>query len=267
MIGRPNAVAAGLPPTSPLRGLGWAAALISLWLVTLPLLLLLPAPQDGPLGVVVAAGVLVRAFLQTGLFIVAHDAMHGSLWPDSPRWNDRIGRLALALYAWLPWRRCRLNHRRHHQAPASHRDPDHHDGQHRGPLAWYLHFMGSYLSAPQMAALLGSWLISLLLLTPHTTQPLTRLLLFWTLPLLISSLQLFVIGTYLPHRDGVRGTADRHQATSLPWPTVVSFLACFHFGYHWEHHEHPQLPWYRLPAGRRTITVRPGQLALAQRSR
>ncbi|MBD3338449.1 MAG: beta-carotene ketolase, partial [Candidatus Lokiarchaeota archaeon] len=23
-----------------------------------------------------------------------------------------------------------------------------------------------------------------------------------------------------------------------------------HFGYHWEHHEYPNIPWWRLPAVR-----------------
>jgi len=275
LIWRPGGSGAAPPPAAGLRGLAWALAIITAWLATLLLLLLLPVVGPGLPPALLLAAVLTRAFLQTGLFIVAHDAMHGSLLPSSTLWNDRIGRIALGLYAWLPWDRCRHNHRLHHQAPASHQDPDHHDGLHRGAVAWYMNFMTSYLRPAQMAALLSSWLVCLLLLTPHVSQALTRLLLFWTLPLLISSLQLFVIGTYLPHRGaavggGAGSDADRHRAVSLAWPGVLSFLACFHFGYHWEHHENPQLPWYRLPEGRRLLTVRPGRrsgLALAEITR
>ncbi|MFM7313273.1 MAG: fatty acid desaturase, partial [Cyanobium sp.] len=186
----------------------------------------------------VALLVLVRSILQTGLFIVGHDAMHRSLLPASPDWNDRIGRLALGLYAWLPWDACCRNHRRHHQAPGSSFDPDHH-GDQRGAFGWYVRFMASYLNASQMGGLLGCWLFSLALIAPHLPNPPVQLLLFWVLPLLISSLQLFVVGTYLPHRQAATISPDRHHATSLDWPEFLSLLACFHFGYHWEHHQHP----------------------------
>ena len=57
----------------------------------------------GPLTLVIAPAIVaVQTWLSVGLFIVAHDAMHGSLWPGSPRWNQRIGRLALGLYAVMP---------------------------------------------------------------------------------------------------------------------------------------------------------------------
>ena len=78
------------------------------------------------------------------------------------------------------------------------------------------------------------------------------------LPLLLSSLQLFVVGTYLPHRSSRVRSRDRHQAASLAWPPALSLLACFHFGYHWEHHHNPSLPWYRLPDRRRWVTVPDG---------
>ena len=252
-------------------GLAWAVAILGGWLVTLPLSLLLPTASEGATALaLITAAVLLRAFLQTGLFIVAHDAMHGSLCPQAPRWNDRIGRLSLTLYGWLPWHSCRRNHRRHHRAPASPGDPDHHDGDHRHPVAWYFHFLASYLSALQMTALLGSWLVVLITLASLRGQALERLLLFWTLPLLLSSLQLFIVGTYLPHRHQTTLVHDRHQAVSLRWPRLISFLACFHFGYHWEHHAHPQLPWYCLPESRQKISD-PGDgtraLAVIKRSR
>lgn len=253
---------------SPARGLIWALGLSAAWIITLGLALSLPAAQLSPAGMVTL--ILIRSVLQTGLFIVGHDAMHGSLLPASPLWNERIGRTALGLYAWLPWDACCRSHRLHHQAPGSRLDPDHHDGQERGPVRWYLRFMASYLTAAQMGALLGTWLLCLAVMGPFTPQAPGRLLLFWSLPLLISSLQLFLVGTYLPHRDAAAISADRHRAASLRWPELLSLLACFHFGYHWEHHQHPQVPWYRLPAQRRLMTVPPparSRLAVPQISR
>lgn len=238
-----------------LWGLGTALALVAAWGVSLIGLLLMPLALSPLTLALLLPAVLARAFLQTGLFIVAHDAMHGSLLPGNRRWNDRIGRCALALYACLPWESCRRNHQLHHLAPGSSHDPDHHCGRRSGPLAWYLRFMAAYLTPARLAILLGCWLAVAGLLSARIAHPLPKLLLFWTLPLLVSSLQLFVFGTYLPHREASARSGDRHRATSLAWPEPLSLLACFHFGYHWEHHEHPHLPWYRLPAQRRLMTV------------
>lgn len=243
-------------------GLAWALMIVTAWIVSLLLPLMLPGAWLTPAALL--PFILLRTVLQTGLFIVGHDAMHGSLLPGSPRWNEGIGRLVLGLYAWLPWELSCRNHRSHHLAPGSSHDPDHQGPRPCGPLVWYSRFMASYLSPVQMGALLGGWLVALALLRPLNPHPLSSLLLFWTLPLLLSSLQLFVVGTYLPHRQGDGRSADRHRAASLAWPESLSLLACYHFGYHWEHHQHPQLPWYRLPAARRLVTDRgPGLSVLA----
>jgi beta-carotene ketolase (CrtW type) len=234
-------------------GLGLALAIVAAWIVSLILLLTQPVSWQTPAALLPL--IWIRTFLQTGLFIVGHDAMHGSLLPASPLWNQRIGRVVLALYAWLPWEPSCRNHYSHHRAPGSPQDPDHQGGRSRGPLHWYRRFMASYLTPTQMAGLLSIWLISLALLHPFHPHPLANLLLFWTLPLVLSSLQLFVVGTYLPHRQGEGRSSDRHRAASLAWPEPLSLLACYHFGYHWEHHQHPHLPWYRLPAARRLVTV------------
>lgn len=248
---RPSAAAT---PSPCLRGLVWAAAISLGWIGSLAMLVLMPLEGLWASSGWLLPAVLIRAFLQTGLFIVAHDAMHGSLLPASRIWNDRIGRLALGLYAGLPWERCRRHHRSHHNHPGSATDPDHHDGRNGGAWAWYLRFMATYLSPGQMTWLLSTWLFTLLALQPFTTHLVARLLLFWTLPLLISSWQLFLIGSYLPHREASGRSGDRHHAASLAWPEALSLLACFHFGYHWEHHADPQLPWYLLPGRHRLMT-------------
>jgi beta-carotene ketolase (CrtW type) len=196
-----------------------------------------------------SAAVLVRTELQTGLFIVAHDAMHGALWPGERPHNDRLGAVVLLLYAALPYQRCKTNHQRHHQATASELDPDFPSGLTGGVLGWYRQFMAGYLTPAQMVGLVAGWALLAACFTSVTQAAWLNVLLFATLPLLLSSLQLFVVGTYLPHRNQ-REPVGRLHADSLDLPPWLSLVACFHFGYHCEHHDHPELPWFALPGAR-----------------
>jgi len=82
-----------------------------------------------------------------------------------------------------------------------------------------------------------------------TPTALLNVLLFFSLPLLLSSLQLFVFGTYLPHR-ALEPQAEAHRPRSLNLPVWLSLLTCYHFGYHWEHHQYPWLAWHQLPDSR-----------------
>jgi beta-carotene ketolase (CrtW type) len=221
-----------------------AIAIVSLWLGSLILLL----PLD--LGRInwqwIGLAIFIRTFLHTGLFIIAHDAMHRSLLPIYPQWNDRVGSIALSLYACLPYHRCRFNHARHHRYPAQIGDPDFHDGVHSQPFHWYLKFMGEYLSIEQWSLLVGViCIVSAIAIGCYHLSPFS-LLLWWLLPLCLSSIQLFVFGTYLPHRRGEEH--NFHRARTIGYPLIWSFLTCYHFGYHWEHHEYPHTPWYKLPA-------------------
>jgi len=229
-------------------GLLLAALILLGWLITLVSLLSVDLARLPALVIVIA--VAGRALLQTGLFIVGHDAMHRVLLPERVRWNDRLGALVLALYAALPYRDCRRNHQYHHRFQATAKDPDFHGDPRSGALGWYLHFMGGYLTAWQMARLLGSWALLALVACQLSATGWLNVLLFCTLPLLLSSLQLFVFGTYLPHR-GQRAPFYRPKSDSLDLPPWLSLLACFHFGYHREHHDSPVLSWFQLPAERR----------------
>ena len=228
------------------RGLLLAALILLGWLATLVLLLLLPIGQLPPALLVLA--VLARTFLQTGLFIVGHDAMHRVLVPCSRRWNDGLGRLVLLLYAALPYGPCRQKHHQHHHRPGSAEDPDFHAPGRSSVLAWYGRFMGGYLRPLPLTLLVSAWAA----LALATSVPAVAL--FCVLPLLLSSLQLFLVGTYLPHRgqdqghDACAGQGeDRHRSISLALPEGLSLLACYHFGYHREHHRAPQLAWHQLP--------------------
>jgi len=226
--------------------LGWLGS----WLLLLPTTLFHLSP-----GLVVLA-VLGRTLLQTGLFIVAHDAMHGTLWPTRPLANRRIGQLALQLYAALPYEHSRHNHLLHHRHAGTFRDPDHHGEGNSSVGSWYLRFMAAYLSPSQLTVLVVSWLMLAAFAAPFSASSVANVVLYGALPVLLSSLQLFVVGTFLPHRPSASGAGEapeEHQPRSLDLPGWLSLLACFHFGYHWEHHAFPHLAWHELPAAKRRI--------------
>lgn len=229
------------------KGLALATVILVGWLIsTVSLLTIeLSAWHGGALLV----AVLARTFLQTGLFITAHDAMHGVLFPGHRRWNHRLGALCLGLYGALPYQACLRNHHLHHSRSATTEDPDFHPDPGAGPLRWYRRFMAGYLNAEQMAWLLGAWALLAGAFGAFSAGSWRNVLLFCTLPLLLSSVQLFVFGTYLPHR-GQRGVQACRPA-SLEHPAWLSLLTCFHFGYHREHHDHPELAWFELPRQRR----------------
>ena len=234
------------------RGLSLAAVILLAWLVSLLGLLSLDLGRlhGAALVAVLVAALVGRTLLQTGLFIVGHDAMHGVLLPERRRWNNRLGAVALALYAALPYQSCSRNHQRHHRFTASAEDPDFHGDPRAGALGWYRRFMAGYLSAGQMTQLLGGWALLAWVACSLHSAGWINVLLFCTLPLLLSSLQLFVFGTYLPHRRQ-RLPHLRSQPDSLDLPPWLSLLACFHFGYHREHHDSPHLAWFELPAQHR----------------
>jgi beta-carotene ketolase (CrtW type) len=190
--------------------------------------------------------VLALCWLYVGLFIVAHDCMHGSLAPGHQRLNAWIGQLCVALYAGFAYRDLQTKHMLHHRQPGTPEDPDFADPQPAGFFAWYWQFMSEYLNWKQFAIMSGQAIVYLLL---GASYP--NMMIFWVLPALLSTLQLFYFGTYLPHRPDATPFADRHHARSNAYPAWLSLLTCFHFGYHHEHHLRPGEPWWRLPAVRR----------------
>ena len=238
----------GFTPTrsQPLLGLLIATTIFFLWVSSLIVLLSIDVSQIS-LFLIVSA-VLVRTFLHTGIFITAHDAMHGTVFPQNRHINDFIGSVATRLYVLLPYKTLLEKHRLHHRYPASSQDPDFcEQGQHN-LLIWYLDFMKGYLVAKQ------SWVIFLGMALIFSVFkwgfniPVINLLLFWVLPILLSSIQLFYFGIFLPHRQPKGGYTNRHRAKSTYYDVFWSLIACYHFGYHWEHHEFPHLPWYELPS-------------------
>jgi beta-carotene ketolase (CrtW type) len=195
-----------------------------------------------------AAPLLVAAicWLNVGLFIIAHDCMHGSLAPGKPRLNRAVGRAVLALYAGFSFDRLVDKHFDHHRHAGTAHDPDFSADHPSAFWPWYLAFLRQYFSYRELAVLTA--LVAAYVLVLGASYP--NLLLFWALPAILSSLQLFLFGTFLPHRAADAPFADRHRARSNELGWLASLLSCFHFGYHHEHHLAPHVPWWRLPAER-----------------
>ncbi len=192
---------------------------------------------------------IVQCWLYVGMFIVAHDCMHGSLVPFRPQVNRAIGQLCLLLYAGFSFDQLNRKHHLHHRHSGTEGDPDFDARPPHGFWRWYLSFMFEYFCVRE--ALFLTAVVGLYLFVFGVNY--ANLLAFWTIPAIASSLQLFVFGTYLPHRPGALPFVDRHRARSNGYGWWVSLMTCFHFGYHHEHHLFPSVPWWRLPEARRSV--------------
>ena len=191
---------------------------------------------------------MVQCWLSVGVFIVCHDAMHGSLVPGHPRINGAIGAVLLALYAGFAWKQMRDAHFIHHKLSGHAGDPDFDEHHPDDFLRWYGTFFRRYFgwrSILYVHTVVGIyWLV--------IGIPMVQIVLLYGLPALGSSLQLFYFGTFRPHcHHAEQPFADRHNARSNDFGTLASLASCFHFGYHLEHHHRPDVPWWGLPAAKR----------------
>lgn len=179
--------------------------------------------------------VILQMHLYTGLFITAHDAMHGTV-STNKKLNDPAGFLCAFLFAfnWFP--RLRKKHFLHHNFVATAADPDFHHGN---VFAWYLRFLKNYITLFQFV-LMGIAFNVLMLFYPEK-----NVVLFWMLPAMLSTLQLFCFGTYLPHK-GIHAAENPHKSASQPKNHFFAFISCYFFGYHYEHHDLPAVPWWQL---------------------
>lgn len=226
-------------------GVTLAITLISAWICTLACALAWPVPWP-----LVPFVVLLRTFLCTGLFITAHDAMHGLVDPGRPRLNRALGALSVFLYAGFSWRALLEAHHQHHARPGTASDPDFHGGDPRA-VPWFLAFMRRYMGLAQLVrvALLFQVLVVALGASPG------QALLYHSVPALLSAVQLWWFGTYRPHHPGADPFPDAHHARSEGWPRWATFLTCFHFGLHHTHHLAPWVPWWRLPRARDAVAA------------
>ena len=225
-----------------ISGVAIALLLIFLWAIGLGFLFNVVNVSQTSLGWNIIA-IAVQAFLYTGLFITAHDAMHGAILPKHPQINKAIGSFALLAYGLFSYDRLLKTHWQHHHHPASDLDPDFHNGKWTDAVTWFIYFIVQYWSWLRFLGL-GTvfYLMHKLCYIPEV-----NLILFWIIPSLLSSIQLFYFGTFLPHRQPQEGYADSLRTQSIYRPFWWSFLTCYHFGYHHEHHHYPNLAWWQLP--------------------
>ncbi len=184
--------------------------------------------------------ILIQAYLFTGLFITAHDAMHGNI-TQSRRINTTIGYLASFLFAGMSYRKLLKNHMKHHRFVATKEDPDYIEGS-QGFFRWWGLFMYRYTTILQL--LIMAVVFNLLIWIPGINE--TRALLFWALPAMLGTLQLFFAGVYWPHRLPHTPGMGIHKARTQKKNHFWAMLSCYFFGYHREHHESPRTPWWQL---------------------
>jgi len=227
------------------KGLFIALIIIIAWAISLVFLLTRNLHELPTLLIPLA--IIWQTFLYTGLFITAHDAMHGTIFPANRKINNAIGTFVVFIYALFSYQNLLAKHWDHHKYPASLRDPDFHDGIHKNFFQWYNRFIKNYVNWKQIVGI--AIIFNALLHLFHISIP--NLLLFWVAPSILSTFQLFYFGTVLPHRETSEGYKDKHQARSVHLPVLLSFLTCYHFGgFHWEHHAYPNVAWWNLPATR-----------------
>jgi beta-carotene ketolase (CrtW type) len=201
--------------------------------------------QNLPLALAMAA---VQCWLSVGVFIVCHDAMHGTLVPAHPRLGAAIASVLLFLYAGFRWKWLREAHHTHHRLAGHEGDPDFDEHNPSHFLKWYWTFFKRYFGWQSLLfvhCVVGIyWLV--------IGIPMVQIVLLYGAPALLSSLQLFYFGTYRPHHHSpARPFADDHNARTDGFGTLTSLATCFHFGYHLEHHRRPDVPWWALPRAHR----------------
>jgi beta-carotene ketolase (CrtW type) len=193
--------------------------------------------------------VLIIQFLYVGLFITVHDACHSSVAPGRPQVNLWIGRIFAALYAGLSFDRLKQKHLQHHQFSGTDLDPDFHPKNSQSFFFWLLCFFKNYITFQQVLIMC---IVAQILMHGFSFAEI-NVFTFWVAPSLLSSLQLFYFGTYLPHRKiELEPFSDNHHTRNSSAGFGWSLLSCYNFGaYHLVHHKLPSLSWFQLPAGRK----------------
>lgn len=180
--------------------------------------------------------IVIQTHLYTGLFITAHDAMHGSV-SKNRKVNYLVGWISSLLFAFNFYDRLLIKHHEHHKFVATDKDPDYHES---GKLwLWYWSFIKRYVTIKQLI------LVTITLQLLRLVFPLENLILFWVLPSIVSTFQLFYFGTYIPHKKGDENN-NKHKSRTLKKNHFWAFVSCYFFGYHYEHHDKPGVPWWQL---------------------
>ncbi len=181
---------------------------------------------------------LIQTWLFTGLFITAHDSMHGTISANR-KLDNVIGFSATLLFAGMWYPMLIKKHKMHHVNPGTALDPDYYTGK-QNFFIWWFSFMKSYVTIWQILIMAGLFNLGLLFFSE------IQLIVLWIIPSILATFQLFYFGTYLPHRLPHTTEMGIYKSRTLKKNHLWAMLSCYFFGYHYEHHASPQTPWWKL---------------------
>lgn len=184
--------------------------------------------------------IILQGWLYTGLFITAHDAMHGGV-SKNKNLNKTLGTIATFLFAGMSYNRLIKNHGLHHKYPASEKDPDFYVKS-QNFFVWWGVFMWRYVTILQLVIMAALYNIFIHVLGLAEL----KVIIYWALPAIMGTLQLFYFGVYWPHRKPHEENMEPHRARTLKKNHLWALISCYFFGYHWEHHDQQHVPWWKL---------------------
>lgn len=182
--------------------------------------------------------VLVQGYLFTGLFITAHDAMHGTVSRNKTI-NKVTGVLTTFLFAGLSYSKLLKNHKLHHIHSGTEEDPDY-SVKNQNFFVWFAKFFMKYVSIYQII-IVGINFNILKYFFPEIS-----VWFYYVVPAFLGTLQLFYFGTYRPHKMPHTEEMMPHKARTLKKDHIWAMVSCYFFGYHSEHHAGPHIPWWQL---------------------
>lgn len=213
-----------------------ALTIITLWLGHL--LFILSSVQANFSSPQIYLHLLLQTYLFTGLFITAHDAMHGTI-SKTKSVNKFFGTITSFFYAGMSYNRLIKNHFNHHKSPGTENDPDFNVTT-QNFFIWWGTFLIRYATVVQIIIMAAAFNVLKFWFDEISIW------IFWVVPALLSSMQLFFFGTYLPHRKPHEDSMEPHKARSQKKNHLWAMISCYFFGYHYEHHEKPSVPWWKL---------------------
>ena len=215
-------------------GLIISSAIVLLWLVHL-IYTLLYINTYAVYSVVMH--MFIQTYLFTGLFITGHDAMHYSITKNE-KLNKFFGYLTAFLFAGMSFKKLSKNHQLHHRYPATDKDPDFSKNQNF--FVWISTFLFKYITVSQIIIMAVVFNVFKLFSNE------LNIFLFWLIPAILSTMQLFYFGTYRPHKLPHNTDMLPHNARTQNKNHLWAMLSCYFFGYHYEHHQDSSISWWQL---------------------
>jgi beta-carotene ketolase (CrtW type) len=131
------------------------------------------------------------------------------------------------------------NHFKHHKNPGEEADPDFYTKS-QNFFIWWGTFLWRYSTIIQLIIMAVVFNVLKMWFDENS------IILFWIVPAFLGTFQLFFFGTYLPHKYPHTEIMQPHKARTQKRNHLWAMLSCYFFGYHYEHHESPRTPWWKL---------------------